>query len=520
MARSRSLTIRLIKSGTRANEIFKAEQELHSVALRGGLSFEGSVYFKPSVRKPPSWVNFLNSGTEQPIANLFGAQASALMLIRTRKARFAISFGHSWQWLNEDVAERRFGLVTALNCIEDDQIKLVDAQQIDSLALNRRAQASHSSELISFGLDIRRDLMKAIVGRPKSKDVGRSIMGADALRITSRIEFAEIGKKCDQLFDISRNDEYKTNYGWIDNIEVVKAPSEKRELDALLVHAINSGETDRLFLARPRISDIAAEEEYRFHFDKGPEENRPDIEFDDLRDGIRSALPINLEYLKTHRISVYAAGGTAPVDSFNIYSGIVFETTKNHRLFCLIDGDWYKISEGHVEFVNRRAAQIAKSKIKLPKARSKEKESDYNIRAANDLGASCMDRRMVIYGGGANKIEVCDILTNSPALIHVKRASSSQLLSHLFNQGVISGQFLLDEDFRKECSKKADDAYKAIFASPYSAAKVTIVFGIISKNADKLPDKLPFFSKQSLVNAADLLRKFNYKIELRGIDVS
>jgi uncharacterized protein (TIGR04141 family) len=233
----------------------------------------------PSASKTPSWISFLNAGTQTPITKLFSAQASALLLIKTKKARFAISFGHSWQWLNEDVIERRFGLIAALNCIEQDQIKLVDAQQIDSMALSRRAQASHSSELISFGLDIRRDLMKAIVGRPKSKDIGRSIMGADALRITSKIDFDEIGAKCDQLLQISRQDDYKTNYGWIDNIETVKAPNEKNELDALLVEAINSGETDRIFLAPPRLGDINAEEEYRFHFDKDLEDHRPDIEF-------------------------------------------------------------------------------------------------------------------------------------------------------------------------------------------------------------------------------------------------
>lgn len=518
MPRIRSLSIRFIKPGTNDADIFKPDLTLRSMPLIGGLSFTGDIYFKPSANKTPGWVTFLNSGAPRPIRHLFSAQASALLLVKTKRGRFAISFGHAWQWLNENAIERRFGLLAALNCIEDDQIKVVDAQQIDSLALSRRAQASHSSDLVAFGLDVRRDLMKAIVGRPKSADIGKTIMGADALRVTTKIEFADVGNKCDQLFVLSRKEDYKTNYGWIDNIEIVKNPDEKKQLDAILLRAINSRDTEGMFLAPPRIKDLTSDEEYRFHFDKGRDENRFDIEIEELMTGIEHSLPINLDFLKHNRIEVYAAGSPYTIDSFSIYSGIVFEANRGNRLSCLIDGDWYNVSNSHVNYVNSQLSQITKSAVKLPDAKNSEKEGDYNIRAAKALNASCMDKRMITYGGGANKIEVCDVLTNDPCFIHVKKANSSQVLSHLFNQGVVAGQFLLEEDFREECIKKADPAYKNLF-STYAADKVTITFGIISKRAEKLPEQLPFFSKQTLINAASLLKKFSYKVELRGIKV-
>lgn len=84
----------------------------------------------------------------------------------------------------------------------------------------------------------------------------------------------------------------------------------------------------------------------------------------------------------------------------------------------------------------------------------------------------------------------------------------------------MAGQFLLEEDFRKECIKKTDRAYHKFFATPFHPDKATITFGIIAKNADKLPNELPFFSKQTLINAADLLGKFNYKVALRGVKAS
>jgi len=333
------------------------------------------------------------------------------------------------------------------------------------------------------------------------------------------MDFEGIGAKCNQLLELSKREDYKTNYEWIDNIEIVKSPDERKELDAILIQTINDRDTENIFLSPPRIKDLTSEEEYRFHFDRGPDENRYDIDFDDLLSGITKSLPINLEYLKQNRISVYSGGSPQPIDSFSIYSGIVFEAKRGNLLSCLIDGDWYNISKNHATFVDKRLKQITKSAIKFPDATAKEKEGDYNVRAAKALRASCMDKKLVSYGGGANKIEVCDILTNAPAFIHVKKAGSSQLLSHLFNQGVVAAQFLLDEDFRTGCLKHAEPAYHKFFDASYDAQKVTITFGIISKKADSLPEKLPFFSKQTLVNAADLLKKFKYKVELRGIKI-
>lgn len=517
MAKTRSLTIRLIKDSTKDNAIIKDATQLKLTKLKSDLPFSGWIYYRPSSTKPPAWVRFLDEGATTPLASVFSAQATALLIVKVGKQRFAISFGHAWQWIDESAIERRFGLLAALNCIEDDQIKVVDAQQIDSLALSKRAQISHSSEIMSFGLDVRRDLMRAIVGRPKSVDIGRSIMGADAIRIVCKVEFAELGNKCAQLLRLSKKKDYQTKYPWVDNIEIVKNPVEKEGLDNLLVEQINRLNAEGVYLSSPRIRDLNADEEYRFHFDKDPETRRFDLEIEDLMAGITKDLPITLQYLKKRKVEVYAGGSQTPVDTFSIYSGLVFETSRSSKLYCLIDSDWYQISKSHVDFVNDRIKKIAKSKIKFPPANKNEKEGDYNLRAAKALPGLCLDKKMISYGGGNSKIEVCDILTKAPCFIHVKRATGSQLLSHLFNQGVVAGQFLLEDEFRDKCKVQAKPPYNAIFGTPFSPEKIAITFAIISPKATGLPDNLPFFSKQTLINAADLLGKFKYRVDVAGI---
>ena len=454
-----------------------------------------------------------------PVTKIFAAQASALLLVHTKKARYAISFGNAWQWVDESAVERRFGLLAALNCIDDDQIKVVDAQQIDSLALARRAQVSHSSEISAFGLDVRRDLMRAIVGRPKSIDIGTNIMGADAARIVCKIDFEEIGTKCDQLLLLSNDKKYQANYPWVDNIEIVKNPQLRDEFDKILLSRINNKNTDGIYLSSPRIRDLSIDEEYRFHFDDD-DLRRFDIEFEEFAAGIVNELPIALPFLKKKKIEIYAGAAAAPIDKFSVYSGIVFETSHGNALCCLIDGEWYKVSKTHAEFVADRIKKLARSQLKFPDAKKSEKEGDYNIRAAAHLKALCLDKQLVMYGGGNNKVELCDILTSPPCFVHVKKAGDSQVLSHLFNQGVVAGQFLLEEEFRTIAKGKTPAAYHAMFASPFAPETVGITFAVISEKATKVPENLPFFSKQTLINTSDLLGKFKYQVSIAGIGIS
>jgi uncharacterized protein (TIGR04141 family) len=500
MARTQRLTIRLLKLEVRDPEdalLIKLDE----VPLKQGFDFSGAVFSKRSQANTPKWLSFINEGTASKVADLKNSQASALLIIKASKRYFAISFGSAWQWLDESKIERRFGLMAALNCISDEKIKAVDAQQIDSLARSTRSQISHSSEISSFGLDIARDLMKAVSGRPSSKAVGTNVMGSDALRISCKIEFSELGSKCTQLLNLSRKETYKGKYSWIDNIEPVKSNAEKAKLDTLLIERINSRDIDRLYLAAPRIRDLQADDGYKFDFDDDSGDPRYDLEIDDLMEGISSKLPIDINFLKKKKIYVYAGGADAPIDSFSIYSALVFETPITDRLYCLIDSEWYKVSEKHVKEVDEQLKLISKSTLPLPDALANEKEGDYNIRASRAIGALCLDKKLVIYGGAQSKIEICDILTKQRDFIHVKRTGGSNVLSHLFNQGVVSGQLLLESPFRALCRNKADRAYQAIFADDFSADKTKITYAIISKAAEKLPNNLPFFSKQTLVNA-------------------
>ena len=99
-----------------------------------------------------------------------------------------------------------------------------------------------------------------------------------------------------------------------------------------------------------------------------------------------------------------------------------------------------------------------------------------------------MDRKMINHGGAHSKIEFCDLITKDKKLIHVKHYGGSSVLSHLFSQGLVSGElFLGDSKFREKVNAKLPDGFKITDTKvrPISS-HYEIIFGIISSSTKRL----------------------------------
>ena len=134
-------------------------------------------------------------------------------------------------------------------------------------------------------------------------------------------------------------------------------------------------------------------------------------------------------------------------------------------------------------------------------------------------GSHCLDGDVIPHGGGHSSIEFCDVLTADKKLVHVKRYSGSAQLSHLFNQGVVSGELFLsaDADFREKVNGKLPAGLK--FADPKlrpTAGDYEIVFGIIVPPGKPL--EIPFFSKVSFRNARRRLLTYGYTVTKKRIE--
>jgi len=131
-----------------------------------------------------------------------------------------------------------------------------------------------------------------------------------------------------------------------------------------------------------------------------------------------------------------------------------------------------------------------------------------------------MDRKLVSYGGAHSTIEFCDLLTDTKQLVHIKRYGGSSHLSHLFNQGVVSGElFVSDSKFRKSVNEKLPAAYKLANADETPDPREwEVVFAVISKSNNPLD--IPFFSKVALRNAQRRLQSYGYKVRKKKIQIA
>lgn len=152
--------------------------------------------------------------------------------------------------------------------------------------------------------------------------------------------------------------------------------------------------------------------------------------------------------------------------------------------------------------------------ITLPESRIGEHENEYNERVASKLsGTCCMDRKNITFGDTHGQIEFCDLLTDDKKIIHVKRYGASRVLSHLFSQGLVSGDlFLSDPDFRNKVRAILPASHKTIVPiSNPDPTDYTIVYAVISRS-NRLID-IPFFSKVNLRNVMKRLKgSFRYNV--------
>lgn len=163
---------------------------------------------------------------------------------------------------------------------------------------------------------------------------------------------------------------------------------------------------------------------------------------------------------------------------------------------------------------------LAETVIEVPDYTHADEEAYNKALAAALAGSCCLDRAMIPHGGGKSSIEFCDVMTDDKKLLHVKRYSGSAQLSHLFFQGVVSGElFVSDAAFRAKLNEKLPDGHKlADVGQRPDPRDYEVVFAIISKSAKPL--EIPFFSKVSLRNARRRLEGYGYRVSKKKIVVS
>lgn len=514
-----------------AAEYLKGSTQVNPYELDSQYELEGKLFVKIPTEKKPKWSSFTEDIAGVSLDELTNRSSSAVLIIKTAKATIAFTFGYGRFLIDTKYFVQDFGIKTALNTLNHDSLRSVDLFTLEDQAVQKKSQASRESSVGVFGIDISRDVLRAVTGSPKDGVNLRNISGGDAV-YSFGIEMSvdEIPQLVDMLSDYYANDSYKSNFSWVDNIRKVKEKSEIDRLDLKLVDKIKAKSTE-ITITIPEI--IQWDSIYGFSFTRTKSSIKPIIEPREYLDNI-DAVTLSVESIKRDRLFVYDIHEDE--HEYQIYKCIYFEHKETDKTYTLFAGLWYEIDNSFVARVDSTLSQIEVSSLAFPKVyvwneikdgktKSKiEPEGEYNKRVSASHAYHLLDKKLIKSNRSTTSIELCDLMTNNKQFIHVKhRKGGSAGLSHLFAQGSVSAEILLgDKEFRKKAravlKKVCNGLQDAVPLDSFKSDGIEVVFLILGEDSATLKSNLPFFSKVNLSKAFENLSQRGFKVSIAGVE--
>lgn len=482
---------------------------------------------RPPLTTTPRWLSFVESGVDAPLDRLNNKHSDALLFITVDDRIFVFAFGFGRALLSDDACEADFGLRTAINSIDADSLHSIDTFTLEEYALQKRAQSSKAARLDVFGLDVSRDILRAVTGKPFANLPFTGVAGsAYTLALSAKLAFHELGDLCRQLLALYHDDKYKKNFKWIDNIRTVNDRVVIASLEDLLVHDLTSP-SPRAYLAPPELVESIRLDGYRYTGMKADLDSALDLGH---YLALRQATPIDISQLRKDRVHVYMDGSDTASSSWMLYRCLVFEAELADHRYILSDNRWFQVRSDFVAEVREEATAIEIGGPTLlpighrPDGRI-EIEGDYCKRVAAASGLFLMDRKNAKCRAASSPIELCDLLSLQGDLVCIKkRDQGSSGLSHLFAQGRVAAEALIrDGGFREEIRKiiqRDDNSFLGVIpvAKP-DASKYRVVFAILGGDLEQPATDLPFFSQLNLVRSAQFLGLVGFQVSIQAISI-
>nr|VFK37045.1 MAG: sporadically distributed protein, TIGR04141 family [Candidatus Kentron sp. SD]VFK43116.1 MAG: sporadically distributed protein, TIGR04141 family [Candidatus Kentron sp. SD] len=509
------LTIYLAKSDACDGlDILKDPKSPNRISLDIKGIRECVLYVKPIRVKQPAWVKFFTPFVPE---EEFGENVStgAVLIGKVAERILILTFGQGRHLVDFARVEVNFGLRTALNLIDPASLRGMDTSSLERPSTNTRQQTAVDLELGNFGLDIERDLLRAVTGSPIDDRYGKRISGKDALKLHIKHDLDGLGDLLESvLADYERESYKRKGFDWIDRMGEVKDESTRHDLNRELLERIPR-EGPKIWLAIPDIID--SEDVVGFKYSESEKARRyDDLRISDLPETVKP--PLDIPRLQRRKIACMNADGSV-VSEWPIYRCICAEIDYRDNIYILNNGTWYKVDRNFAGRINESFAKIPRYGKPLPDFEDKT-ETDYNLRVAESNPDSfvLLDRKNIKVGSAPSPVEPCDLFRDGNEFIHVKRYGGSSILSHLFNQGFVSGRlFRRDSDFRKQLNGKLPERFRMDNPSRTPAGgKYHVIFAII-KETDEADLSIPFFSRISLGHVIGELESMGFKAFLARV---
>lgn len=505
-------TIYLVKESiTDPKKIFRKEIRLSTIS-----NGDMTLFYVKSKTYTPDWVDFLEDNFDIERSAFKNASSRAVIVIKLNQRLIAIPLGLGVHFIDLSKTEYNFGLKTALNCIPKSAIRQIDTTTPEVNSQKTKKQAPVGTTPEELGINKQKDILRGVTGKlPNDHKLGKSLEGKDSLRVSAAAEGSEKLKSlCEKALDLYHADTYKTDYGWIDNIALVRDDSIIDQLTKMLAKSLkNSRFTEMYFVPPVFYETIFNYEGFAFTSNDGTRLLKKETyEMPDMSDwktsvgDARKALTATT--LDTFKV-VLVGDDKHSNQSWPLQRCLAWETELAGEKFILSEGSWYNVAADFFTEVNNFYLSKLTERKEIPKpSKSKIKESDYNEEIANssttmylfDLGHASSRKKHL----GTDANEACDVYdTKTRTFYHVKMGKASSDISHLLRQGAFSG-IILKREYQvcQQFIKHLKDygCNPDVIPLPYTPGNYQIAFVLVL--GDRQKKDIPFFSKVSFRDLA------------------
>lgn len=526
------LTIYLLRNVVAPKDAIDPDKSPTEVPLDPSGGLDGMFYYSSRQAGAPAWVSFVQPLLSVPLQSLMTSSASGLLILSAGGRLFALTFGYGKGFLNPLKIEHQFGLRVALNRIDARQIRSLDTKTFEDIVVTRNTQSSKSSELPTFGIDVSRDILRAVTGEPRDKTLAKRLSGSDALVVNTDINPDTLPTFCEELLEAYGEDHYKTDFEWIDHLSLVSDSTVISELNALLEAQLKAGDTANTHMAMPESLDWGDVDVFRIGGTR--KEEYDDLDLDDYIDRLGDdTTEITIDRLKSRQVSVRFSRTNEFDARWNVYQCLVTEQRLKSMLHVLIEGRWFVVSDSLVAKVDQFAASLPTSTTSLVSSSKGEIEAKYNERLATSAPDRLLlfDAKIKRPGGAASGIELCDVLSVDGEFLHVKRKTRSATLSHLFAQGTVSATtFVSDGTFRDQLRQIVEnqtvEPHRSAWldlipnaGQPVDRSRYSVTYVVIANSTRTGTDWLPFFSKLNLMQNGQQLLNLGFRVSVSRVPV-
>lgn len=486
---------------------------------------DAHVYINKVTSKTHEWSKLLPFNVSGIDWNKYQTSSLFLLLIlEINNHIFAITSGLGRYLLHPFSVENKFGFKVVLNSVDPETIQQLSKRTISQNPKTSIEQITKGVTINHFGIDNFTDLIQRVKGKSKLAALGISLDGEDALKISIPHELHELPSLLENCLREFKSNSYVKYFPDIDNLSIVKDKEQlsflNNELEIRLKAELKNVSKNKPLSGDiwASIPEIVTDPDFECFTYKQSESALQyyDIELKDIiseyyltkTKTIRRDITLNS--LRADRIFIRKSNGIT-YQKWKASSCINAFIDMGNDSFCFTENEWFRVSKNYIDKLDKKIASIDQSNLLFSDWPHQQSEKDYleSHPLLNHKEYLILDRDNINIDG-QSAIEPCDIYTKDKQLIHVKRYGSSSLLGHLFNQGYVSGDLLINSlEFKDKFNNKLRDDY---LISEINPSEFTIAYVIGTKHINNF--ELPLFSKITLTKTYDELRKKGFNVTL------